>query len=97
MSKYNGVSESMASFLTLEELCVKQSLTPRQAEAVFQTSKHLRHPRNSNNYGMTALSIEERCVMESLDRINNQLKEKGVIATMNYVDMDDGQMDGRLM
>ena len=31
----------MATFLALEELCTQQSLTPRQAEAVFKASKSL--------------------------------------------------------
>ena len=35
------VSASMASFLALEELCTQQSLSPRQAEAVFEVSKQM--------------------------------------------------------
>ncbi|XP_057305750.1 probable serine/threonine-protein kinase DDB_G0282963 isoform X2 [Hydractinia symbiolongicarpus] len=77
IDKYrNTVTSSIASFMALEELCAKQSLSPRQTEAVFEASKRLQRKQNGQHTGMTALSIEERCVMESLDRINKRLEEQ---------------------
>lgn len=77
MDKYrNTVTSSMASFMALEELCANQSLSPRQTEAVFEASQRLQRKQNGQHTGMTALSIEERCVMESLDRINKRLEEQ---------------------
>ncbi|XP_066924849.1 probable WRKY transcription factor protein 1 [Clytia hemisphaerica] len=77
--KDKEVTESMATFLALEELCNEQSLTPRQTEAVFKVSKSLikkqMHAEESTK-GLSALSIEERKVMDSLDRINDKLKRQ---------------------
>jgi len=88
-AKPKDMSESLASFLALEAMCEQESLSPHRTSAVLKASQNVQYQMQREKINSpqqqlaitrrqepSALSIEERKVMESLERLNTRLREK---------------------